>query len=109
DDSAILFAPAGELIPPALEALERGGTLSLAGIYMTRTPPLDYERHLFYERNLRSVTCNTREDGRDLLGEAAGIPVRPRVTTYPLTDANRALNDLKADRICGTGVLIMDS
>jgi propanol-preferring alcohol dehydrogenase len=105
-DAAILFAPAGELVPPALAALDKGGTLALAGIYMTDVPPLDYERTLFYEKNLRSVTANTREDGRGLLAEAAAIPLHPRVTTYPLADANRALQDLKNDRISGTGVLV---
>lgn len=106
-DSAILFAPAGELVPPALSILRKGGTLALAGIYMTPTPPLDYERHLFHERNLRSVTANTRADGRELLAEAAAAGVCPHTTTYPLADANRALRDLKADRINGTGVLVM--
>ncbi len=105
-DSAILFAPAGALVPVALEKLEKGGTLALAGIYVSEIPPLDYERHLFYERNLRSVTANTRADGRELLAEAADIPIRPHVTTYSLADANRALQDLKADRINGTGVLL---
>ena len=106
-NSAILFAPAGTLVPVALEKLEKGGTLALAGIYVSEIPSLDYEKHLFYERNLRSVTANTRADGRALLAEAAEIPLRPHVTTYPLTDANRALQDLKADRISGTGVLVM--
>ena len=104
-NSAILFAPVGDLVPPVLEQLERGGTLALAGIYMTDVPPLDYEKHLFYERQLRSVTCNTRADGEALLAEAAAIPIRPHTTSYPLREANRALQDLKADRIQGTGVL----
>ncbi|MBN2580226.1 MAG: zinc-dependent alcohol dehydrogenase family protein [Pirellulales bacterium] len=104
-DSAIIFAPAGELVPPALEHLEKGGALALAGIYMTDVPPLDYERHLFYERDVHSVTCNTREDGRELLAEAAAVPLRPHTTVYPLAEANRALQDLKNDRINGTGVL----
>ncbi|MEW6253441.1 MAG: zinc-dependent alcohol dehydrogenase family protein, partial [Planctomycetota bacterium] len=103
-DSAIIFAPAGSLVPIALEHLEKGGTLALAGIYMTPVPGLDYERHLFEERDVRSVTANTRADGRELLAEAAEIPIRPHVTTYPLTDANRALQDLKSDRLSGTGV-----
>jgi alcohol dehydrogenase, propanol-preferring len=106
-DSAILFAPAGELVPVALERLEKGGTLALAGIYLTDIPPLTYEKHLFYERNLRCVTANTRADGAALLREAAAIPVRPQVTTYPLAAANQALQDLKADRINGTGVLLI--
>lgn len=105
--SAIIFAPAGELVPQALEKLEKGGTLSLAGIYMTPIGELDYETHLFYERDICSVTANTRADGRELLAEAAEIPIRPHTTTYPLADANRALQDLKADRINGTGVLVV--
>ena len=104
-DSAIMFAPAGELVLPALESLKKGGTLSLAGIYMTPIPQMDYERYVFYERDIHSVTCNTREDGRELLAEAAAIPIRPHTTLYPLADANRALQDLKNDRISGTGVL----
>ena len=79
-DSAIMFAPAGELVLPALESLKKGGTLSLAGIYMTPIPQMDYERYVFYERDIHSVTCNTREDGRELLAEAAAIPIRPHTT-----------------------------
>jgi propanol-preferring alcohol dehydrogenase len=105
--SAILFAPAGDLVPPALEKLEKGGTLALAGIYMTPIPAMDYQRYVFYERDIHSVTSNTRQDGRQLLAEAAAIPLRPHTTVYPLADANRALADLKADRISGTGVLVM--
>jgi propanol-preferring alcohol dehydrogenase len=107
-DSAILFAPVGTLVGPALENLRKGGTLAVAGIYLTDVPALQYERHLFYERDLRSVTANTREDGRELLAEAAEIPIRPHVTRYALADANRALQDLKADRIAGTGVLLIN-
>jgi propanol-preferring alcohol dehydrogenase len=106
-DSAIIFAPVGELVPPALEKLEKGGTLALAGIYMTPIPAMDYERYVFYERDIHSVTSNTRQDGRDLLAEAARIALRPHTSVYPLADANRALQDLKADRISGTGVLVM--
>jgi len=106
-DSAIIFAPAGHLVPPALEALEKGGTLALAGIYMTDIPQLNYEKHLFYERNIHSVTANTREDGRQLLEEAAEIPIRPHTKAYPLEEANKALQDLKNDRISGTGVLMV--
>lgn len=107
-DSAIIFAPAGELVPPALEALEKGGTLALAGIYMTAVPQLDYQRHLFFERNVHSVTSNTRDDGRQLLAEAAAAGVRPHTTTYRLEQANQALEDLAADRINGTGVLVIE-
>ncbi|MFB3894166.1 MAG: zinc-dependent alcohol dehydrogenase family protein [Phycisphaerae bacterium] len=106
-DSAIIFAPAGELVPRALEKLEKGGTLSLADIYMTPIPQMDYEKHLFFERDIRSVTANTRADGRELLAEAAKIPIRPHTAAYPLQDANKALQDLKADRINGTGVLVI--
>ncbi len=105
--SAIIFAPAGELVPQALEKLQKGGTLSLAGIYMSPIPEMDYERHLFYERDICSVTANTRSDGNELLAEAAQIPIRPHTTTYPLTDANRALQDLAADRLNGTAVLVI--
>jgi len=107
-DSAIIFAPAGELVPQALEKLQKGGTLSLAGIYMTPLPQMDYQRHVFFERDIHSVTANTRQDARELLAEAAKIPIRPHTSTYPLSEANRALQDLKADRIDGTGVLVMD-
>ncbi len=106
-DSAIIFAPAGELVPAALAKLEKGGTLALAGIYMTPIPEMDYEKYVFYERDICSVTCNTRDDGRNLLAEAAEIPIRPHTTIYPLADANRALQDLKNDRINGTGVLVV--
>ena len=74
---------------------------------MTPVPQMDYDKYLFHERDCRSVTANTRQDGRDLLAEAAAIPVRPHTTTYPLDRANRALADLKADRINGTGVLVV--
>jgi len=104
-DSAILFAPVGTLVPPALASLKKGGTLSVAGIHLSDIPPLNYQQHLFQERTLRSVSANTREDGRRLLQEAAEIPIRPRLTFYDLADANRALLDLKEDRVSGTAVL----
>lgn len=104
-DSAILFAPAGDLVPPILASLRKGGTLALAGIYLTDIPVLQYERHLFYEKTIRSVTSNTRQDGLELLAEAAAIPIKPEVTLYPFAEANRALQDLKADRIKGSAVL----
>ncbi len=106
-DSAIIFAPAGGLVPVALASLQKGGTCALAGIHMSPIPTLDYEGHLFYERDLRSVTANTRQDGRELLAEAARIPIRPHTTPYPLADANRALQELQADRINGTGILMV--
>lgn len=107
-DSAIVFAPAGELVPPALEALERGGTLALAGIHMSAVPPLDYQRHLFRERDLRTVTSNTRRDGEELLRVAARVGVRPRVTTYPFEQADRALADLGGGRTSGSVVVTLD-
>ena len=105
-DGGILFAPAGEIVPVALRSIEKGGTLAVAGIWLSAIPSLDYERELFYERNLRSVTANTRADGEALLAEAAAIPLRPRVTAYPLAEANRVLQLLKADQLNGTGVLV---
>lgn len=107
-DSAILFAPAGELVPPALARLSKGGTLALAGIHMTDIPSMRYAECLFHEKNLRSVTANTREDGEELLREAARIPIRPKVTLFPLGEANRALQTLSADRLEGTGVLTVE-
>jgi propanol-preferring alcohol dehydrogenase len=105
-DSAILFAPAGGIVPRALEALDRGGVLSLAGIYLTEVPPLDYERDLFQERELRSVTSNTRGDGDEFLRLAANIGVHVRTTTYPLDRADAALRDLAHDRLAGAAVLV---
>jgi propanol-preferring alcohol dehydrogenase len=104
-DGAIVFAPAGELVPRALRNLAPGGTLALAGIYMTRIPPLDYA-DLFRERTITTVTANTRDDGRELLAEAARIGLRPTVTTFALADANRALQALKAGSFAGSGVLL---
>ena len=103
--SAIIFAPAGELVPRALAKLQKGGALSLAGIHMTPIPQMDYRQSVFYERDICSVTANTRQDGRELLAEAANIPIRPHVIAYPLAEANRALQDLNSDRLNGTGVL----
>jgi propanol-preferring alcohol dehydrogenase len=105
-DAAILFAPVGSLVLPALAALDRGGTLAIAGIYLSDVPPLDYERHLFEERTLRSVTANTRRDGEDFLAEAARIPVRVRARPYPMDQADVALRDLRADRVNGAAVLV---
>jgi alcohol dehydrogenase, propanol-preferring len=93
-------------VPVALRHLRKGGTLALAGIHMSEIPAMDYEECLFYERDVHSVTANTRSDGEELLALAAVIPVRPQVTTFPLADANRALLCLKRDQIDGSGVLI---
>ena len=107
--SSIIFAPAGELVPPALRALDRGGTLALAGIHMSAIPSIDYDRDLFGERTISSVTANTRQDGIDLLREAAAIPIRPRTERFSLAEANRALQSLKGGAISGAGVLAVHS
>jgi propanol-preferring alcohol dehydrogenase len=105
-DASILFAPVGTIVPTALASLDRGGTLAIAGIYLTDIPPLNYEKHLFQERSLRSVTANTREDGRDFLEAAAMIGVSVSVNPYPASEADRALADLKHERFTGAAVLV---
>ncbi|WP_328936232.1 MULTISPECIES: zinc-binding alcohol dehydrogenase family protein [unclassified Streptomyces] len=107
-DSAILFAPAGELVPVGLRALDRGGVLAVAGIHLSDTPPLDYEHELFYEKEVRSVTSNTRGDAREFLDLAARYGVRATTHTYPLSRASDALTDLKAGRFDGAAVLVND-
>ena len=104
-DAAILFAPAGDLVPVALASLDRGGTLSIAGIHLSDVPPLRYTEHLFEERTLTSVTANTRADGEAFLDVAARIPVRLTTQPYPLARADRALADLAHDRVTGAAVL----
>jgi len=103
-DAAILFAPAGELVPNALRALDRGGTLVIAGIHLSDIPALRYS-WLFEERQIRSVTANTRRDGEELLDIAIRIPIRPTTTVYPLEAALQALADLANDRVNGAAVL----
>jgi propanol-preferring alcohol dehydrogenase len=105
-DSAILFAPVGDLVLPALAALDRGGTLAIAGIALTDIPPLNYERHLFQERQLRSVTSNTRAGAREFLEFAAEHKLAVTVHPYPLDAADQALRDLKAGRFDGAAVLV---
>ncbi|MFK4104372.1 zinc-binding alcohol dehydrogenase family protein [Streptomyces sp. NPDC019531] len=107
-DSAILFAPVGDLVPVALRALDRGGVLSIAGIHLSDIPPLRYESELFYEKEVRSVTSNTRADGREFLALAARHGVRATTHTYPLSQADRALRDLKTGRFDGAAVLVND-
>jgi propanol-preferring alcohol dehydrogenase len=104
-DAAILFAPAGNLVPPALAALDRGGILAVAGIYLSPIPPLDYDRHLFNEKELRSVTANTRSDGEEFLKLAGEIPIRSHTIAMDLAEANRALTMLKHDELSGAAVL----
>ncbi|MEU0953184.1 zinc-dependent alcohol dehydrogenase family protein [Streptomyces niveus] len=107
-DSAVLFAPVGDLVPVALEALDRSGTLAVAGIHLSDIPSLNYQRHLFQERDLRSVTSNTRQDGRDFLALAERIGIRVTVSPYPLSRADQALADLAGDRVNGAAVLVPD-
>ncbi|GLW24358.1 zinc-binding alcohol dehydrogenase family protein [Microbispora triticiradicis] len=107
-DAAILFAPVGDLVPVALAALDRGGTLAVAGIHLTDIPVLNYQRHLFQERTLRSVTANTRGDGREFLRLASLHHPQVTTTPYSFSAADRALADLAADRVEGAAVLIMD-
>lgn len=104
-DGAIIFAPVGAMVPVALRAVGPGGTVVSAGIHMSAIPEMSYEESVFHEKVLTSVEANTREDGRELLAEAAEIPIRPRVTTFPLEEANEALVQLKQDGFDGTAVL----
>jgi propanol-preferring alcohol dehydrogenase len=105
-DSALLFAPAGDLVPVALAALDRGGTLAVAGIHLSEIPPLDYQAHLFQERQLRSVTANTRADGEELLTLAARLRLSVTTTPYPLAAADRALTDLATGHVTAAAVLL---
>jgi propanol-preferring alcohol dehydrogenase len=104
-DGAILFAPAGELVPVAMRALDRGGTLAVAGIWLSAIPGLDYAAELFQERRLRSVTANTRRDGEEFLGLAERLGVRATTVAYPMGEAPRALADLAHGRFGGAAVL----
>ena len=104
-DSAIVFAPAGELVPRALEALGRGGTVAVAGIHLSDIPSLVYDRHLFLEKDLRSVTANTRADGADFLRLAHRLGVEPHVVDYAFEELDRALTDVATGRSTGSAVL----
>jgi len=108
-DAAVFFAPVGELVPGALAALDRGGVLAVAGIHLSDIPALDYQRHLFNERVLRSVTANTRADGEDFLALATRLGVRATTVSYPLDQADQALADLAHDRVNGAAVLRVPS
>jgi propanol-preferring alcohol dehydrogenase len=104
-DAAILFAPVGDLVLPALAALDQGGTLAIAGIHLTDVPGLDYQRHLFRERTVTSVTANTRADGEELLRLAAALGLRPSVTEYPFDQTDVALDDLARGALTGAAVV----
>jgi propanol-preferring alcohol dehydrogenase len=107
-DGAILFAPAGDLVPVALRALDAGGTLAVAGIWLSDIPRVDYDAELFHERKLRSVTANTRHDGEEFLLLAERFGVRATTTAYPMADAPAALADLAHGRFSGAAVLHND-
>jgi propanol-preferring alcohol dehydrogenase len=104
-DAAILFAPVGDLVPVAMRALDRGGTLAIAGIHLSDIPALSYEREVFQERSLRSVTANTRRDGEELLAIAARARLHVVTTPYELERADQALADLAGDRVNGAAVI----
>jgi propanol-preferring alcohol dehydrogenase len=105
-DAAILFAPVGDLVLPALEALDRGGTLAVAGIHLSDIPALNYQRHLFQERQIRSVTSNTRADAREFLALARRHHIEVTTQHYRLAEADHALTDLAEGRIAGAAVLV---
>lgn len=105
-DAAVLFAPMGELVPVALEGLDRGGTLAIAGIHLSDVPVLNYERHLFQERQIRSVTSNTRDDARQFLTIAGRHHIEVTAVPYAMDRADTALIDLSAGRIAGAAVLV---
>jgi alcohol dehydrogenase, propanol-preferring len=104
-DAAIIFAPAGELVPVALRALAKGGTVVCAGIHMSDIPSFPYEI-VWGERSLRSVANLTRRDGEEFMAIAPQVPVRTRATEYPLADANRALEEVRVGRVQGAAVLV---
>jgi len=105
-DAAIVFAPVGEVVPPALRAVGKGGTVAVAGIHLSDLPSMSYEDCLFHEKTLTSVTSNTRADGEELLREAAAIPLRPHTTAFALSEANAALSAVASDAVSGTAVLV---
>ncbi len=107
-DAAIIFAPAGEIVPAALKALDRDGRLVLGGIHMSPVPEIDY-RDLYWERVIRTVANNTRADGREFIAEAVKAKIQTHTRVFALSEANEALIALKMDAIKGAGVLVMDA
>lgn len=105
-DHAVTFAPAGSVIPGAMENLRSGGTLSIAGIYLDRVPEMDYDRHLFRERAIVSTTANTREDARELLALAAEFAFTTDIEIVPLEEANDALIRLKEDALSAQAAVL---
>lgn len=107
-DASIIFAPNGNLIPPALYYLKKGGKLVLAGIYMSDTPPLEYEKHLFYEKQIISVSANTRSDGQELFSEIKKIPINIHIEKTTLENTNQILQKLKKGTLNGSGVVVIE-
>jgi len=105
-DAAIIFAPIGDLVPVAMRALDRGGILAVAGIHLSDVPVMNYENELFYERELRSVTSSTRQDGIDFLELAGRHHLEVSTVPYPMTQADQALADLAGGRVTGAAVLV---
>ena len=103
-DAAIIFAPAGELVPRALRALQKGGTVVCGGIHMSDIPAFSYEM-LWQEKSIRSVANLTRQDGIEFFALASRIPIRASVTEYPLRAANEALTALRSGKVHGAAVL----
>ena len=106
-DSAIIFAPAGQLVPIALQSVVKGGTVVSADISMSPIPQMDYVTCVFHEKVLSSVEANTREDGRELLALAVAIPIKPHVHLFKLEEANRVLEKIKNHGISGSAVLVI--
>jgi propanol-preferring alcohol dehydrogenase len=107
-EGSIIFAPAGRLVPHALRALNKGGTVALAGIHMSPLPEMEYAL-LYEERTLRSVANSTRDDVREMLELAAEIPIHTEVETFPLEETNEALRRLKMSEIRGSGVVVLNN
>lgn len=108
-DAAIVFAPAGNLVPLALSSVTRGGTVVLAGIHMSDVPAMSYEPHLFYEKDLRTVTANTRGDGAALMRLAAHLHITPTITRYGFGEVDAALDDLRRGNSSGSLVIDLES
>ncbi|MDJ0927886.1 MAG: alcohol dehydrogenase, partial [Gammaproteobacteria bacterium] len=104
-DAALIFAPVGKLVTKALRDVKKGGSVVCGGIHMSDIPSFPYA-DLWGERQIRSVANLTRQDGTDFMALAATLSIDTRITTYPLTDANQALDDLRAGRLNGTAVLV---
>ena len=105
-DCAVTFAPSGDVVVAALASLRKGGVVAINAIHLDRVPQFDYDRLLWGERQIRSVANMTRADARDFLRIAAEINLQPKVTVFPLEQANEALQAVKSDSIDGAAVLV---